>query len=200
MRYHDILQLSLRSPISITNSIILIVHQINCIFSQYVPSISWWCTWDSMTHNNPYWQFCYQCQHIGSNTFFFKTYNHFQQSSSKHHIDLMKLLHMTVKQSNVNNNVLSHLPSHEKDIYKLFMGGKHSIQTNLPVPTKFDISNTECISLDAFIDHVLSHGIPIYLLMILQMVQTLQDCMVQSNVRGWLTAYLQMHQTLPTHM
>ena len=73
----------------------------------------------------------------------------------------MKLLHMTVKQSNVNNNVLTQLPSHDKDIYKLFMGGKHSMQTNLPVPTTFNIANTACISLDAYIDHVLGHGIPI---------------------------------------
>ncbi len=73
----------------------------------------------------------------------------------------MKLLHMTVKQSNVSNNVLSHLPSHEKDIYTLFMDGKHSVKTNLPVPTTFNIANTACISLDAYIDHVLGHGIPI---------------------------------------
>ncbi len=92
---------------------------------------------------------------------FFKTYNQFQQASSKTRIDLMKLLHMTVKQSNVNNNVLTRLPSHEKDIYKLFMGGKHSIQTNLPVPMTFTIANAACISLDAYIDHVLGHGIPI---------------------------------------
>ncbi len=41
------------------------------------------------------------------------------------------------------------------------MGGKHSIKTNLPVPTTFNIANTACISLDAYIDHVLGHGIPI---------------------------------------
>ncbi len=35
------------------------------------------------------------------------------------------------------------------------------IQTNLPVPTTFNIANTACISLDAYIDHVLGHGIPI---------------------------------------
>ncbi len=68
---------------------------------------------------------------------------------------------MTVKQSNVTNNVLSCLSSHEKDIYKLFMGGKHSTQFNLPVPTTFCIANTACISLDACIDHVLGHGIAI---------------------------------------
>ncbi len=92
---------------------------------------------------------------------FFKTYKQFQQSSSKHRIDLMKLLHMTVKLSNVNNNVLSWFPSHEKDIYKIFMGGKQSIQTNLPVPTTFNIAKTTCMSLDVYIDNVLGHGIPI---------------------------------------
>ncbi len=90
---------------------------------------------------------------------FFKSYNQFQQASPKHCIDLIKLLHMTVKQSNVDN-ILSHLPSHEKDIYKLFMGGKHSIQTNLPVPATFNIANTACISLEAYIEHILGHGIP----------------------------------------
>ncbi len=59
---------------------------------------------------------------------FFKTYNQFQQAASKYCINLMKLLHMTVKQSNVNNNVLCWLPGHDKDIYKLFIGGKHSIK------------------------------------------------------------------------
>ncbi len=73
----------------------------------------------------------------------------------------MKLLHMTVKPSNVNNNVLSKLPSHEKDIYKMFMGGKHYIQTNLPVPSSFNIANMAWILLDAYIDHVLDHGVPI---------------------------------------
>ncbi len=68
---------------------------------------------------------------------------------------------MTVNHSNATNNILSRFPSHEKDIYKLFMGGKHSIQTNLPVPTTFTIANTACISLDAYINHVLGHGIPI---------------------------------------
>ncbi len=73
----------------------------------------------------------------------------------------MKRLHMTVKQSNDKNKVLSCLPSHDKDIYKQFMGGKHSIQTNLPAPTTFNIANTVCISLDTYIDHVLGHDIPI---------------------------------------
>ncbi len=43
----------------------------------------------------------------------------------------------------------------------MFMGGKHSIQTNLRVPTTFSIANTACISLDAYIDNVIGHGIPI---------------------------------------
>ncbi len=73
----------------------------------------------------------------------------------------MKLLQMTVKQSNINNKILSSLPSYDKDIDKLFMGGKHSMQTNLPVPTTLNIANTACISLDAFMDHVLGHGKPI---------------------------------------
>ncbi len=68
---------------------------------------------------------------------------------------------MTVKQSNVNSNVLSPFLSHEKDIYKMFMGGKHSIKTNLPVPSIVNIANTACISLNSYIDHVLGHGIPI---------------------------------------
>ncbi len=42
----------------------------------------------------------------------------------------------------------------------MFMGGKHCIQTNLPVPT-FNIANTAYISLAAYIDDVLGHGIPI---------------------------------------
>ncbi len=33
----------LQSAINITNLIILIVHQISCIFSQYVQYFSWWC-------------------------------------------------------------------------------------------------------------------------------------------------------------
>ncbi len=39
------------------------------------------------------------------------------------------------------------------------MGGKHSIQTNLPVPTTFNTANAACISLDAYVDHVLGHAI-----------------------------------------
>ncbi len=42
----------------------------------------------------------------------------------------------------------------------MVMGSKHSIQMNLPVPTTFNIANTACISLDAYIDHVLGNGIP----------------------------------------
>ncbi len=71
---------------------------------------------------------------------------------------------MTVNYSIVNNNVLSRFSSHEKDIYKMFMGRKHSIQTNLPVPfiiNIINIANTECILLNSYNDHVLGHGIPI---------------------------------------
>ncbi len=68
---------------------------------------------------------------------------------------------MAVNHSNVNKNILSWFPSHEKDIYKMFMGGKNSIQFNLSVPTAFNIANTACISLDSCIDHVLGHGLPI---------------------------------------
>ncbi len=63
---------------------------------------------------------------------------------------------MTVNHSKINNNVLPCLPS-----YEMFMGGNYSMQTNLPVPTTYDIANTACISLDAYIDHVLGHGISI---------------------------------------
>ncbi len=46
----------LQTTISLTNSIILIVHQINCIFS--ICSIfSWWCPWHSMARNDWHWQF-----------------------------------------------------------------------------------------------------------------------------------------------
>ncbi len=95
--------------------------------------------WRAMTRTG---SFSTNISALAATQVFFKTYNQFQQASSKHCIDLMKLLHMTVKQSNVNNNVLSCLPSHDKDIYKPFMGGKHSMQTNLPVPTTFNIANT----------------------------------------------------------
>ncbi len=105
-------------------------------------------------------QFHLQCQHIGQDPVF-KSYNLIPTYSSKHCVNLMVLLQMTVNHSIVNNNVLSQFPSHEKDIYKLFMGGKHSIQTNLLVPTTFNIANIACISLDAYFDHVLGHGIPI---------------------------------------
>ncbi len=61
--------------------------------------------------------------------------------SSKHCVNLMELLKMAVNHSNVNNNVLSWFPSHEKDIYKMFMCDKHSMQTNIPVPITFDVAN-----------------------------------------------------------
>ncbi len=114
--------------------------------------------WHAMTHTG---SFSTNISTVEATQVFFKTYNQFQQASSKYCINLMKLLHMTVKQSNVNNNVLCCLTSQDKDIYKLFMGGKHSMQTNLLVPITFNIANTECISLDGYIDHVLGHGIPI---------------------------------------
>ncbi len=41
------------------------------------------------------------------------------------------------------------------------MGSRHCIQTNPPVPTSFNIANTTFISLNAYIDHNLGHGIPI---------------------------------------
>ncbi len=190
----------LQSAINITNLIILIVHQISCIFSQYVQYFSWWCAWHSMACNDSHCQFCYQCQHIRRDTSFFQTCNQFQQFSSKHCIDLMKLLHMTVEQSNVNNNVLFHLPSHKKDIYKLLIGGKHSIQTNLPVPTTFNIAITACISPDAYIDHVLGLGIPI---------KFAHDSTTGPNFAGlhgseqcWrvVNSILAMHLILPTHL
>ncbi len=85
-----------QSHMSINNLIILIVNQISLIFSQHVPSFSWGCAWHSMA--------CYTCRGNFATNFstleaikdFYKTYNQFQQSSSKHCIDLMKLLHMTV--------------------------------------------------------------------------------------------------------
>ncbi len=77
---------------------------------------------------------------------FFKTYNQFQQCSSKHWVDLIKLLHMTINLSNVSNNVLSWLSSHEKDIYKLFMGEKHSMQTNpYQCQCKYSMHITRCL-------------------------------------------------------
>ncbi len=68
---------------------------------------------------------------------------------------------MTVCHSNINKDVLLQFSIYNQDIYKMFMSGKHSIQTNLPVPKTFNIANTVCISLDAYIDHILGHGIPI---------------------------------------
>ncbi len=82
---------------------------------------------------------------LGKTQLFFNTYNRFQQASLQHCVDLIKLLHMTANHSNFNNNVLSWLPSHSQDIYKMFMGSKHSIKTNLPVPTLPNIANTVCI-------------------------------------------------------
>ncbi len=43
----------------------------------------------------------------------------------------------------------------------MFMDGKHSIETNLPVPSIINIEHTACISLNSYIDHVIGHGIPL---------------------------------------
>ncbi len=61
------------------------------------------------------------------------------------------------------------------------MGGKHSVQTNLPVPTMFNIANSACVSLDDSIDHVLVTTYQICLLIIIQLDQILLDCMLQSK-------------------
>ncbi len=60
-----------------------------------------------------------------------------------------------------NTIILSLFPIHNKDIYKIFTGSKQSVQTNLPAPPSFNISNKACISLDACIGNVLGHEFPI---------------------------------------
>ncbi len=71
----------------------------------------------------------------------------------------MEPLQLIVNNINVINDTLYQIPIHKKDIYKIFIGGKHSVQINIPVPTTFNIANTACISPDAFTDYVLAHGI-----------------------------------------
>ena len=103
----------------------------------------------------------YNISTLDETKFLFKNYKLATSSSSKHRGILMEILKNTVKYSNVNNSMIPRFPIHENDIYKIFIGGKHSIQANLPAPTTFNIANTACVSLDSYIDHVLAHGIPI---------------------------------------
>ena len=104
---------------------------------------------------------CYNVSNLDETRFLFNNYKLIQSYSSKHRGNLMEILKSTVKVSNVNNSVIPRFPIHDKDIYKIFMGGKHSIQVNLPAPATFNIADTACISLDRYIDHVLAHGVPI---------------------------------------
>ncbi len=78
--------------------------------------------------------------------------------SSKQWCNLIQLLNMTVNYSYANNIVLFWFPIHAKDIYRVFTGGKHSLKANLPVPTTFNFANISWISLDAYFDHDLGHG------------------------------------------
>ncbi len=39
-------------------------------FSQYVPSFSWWCMWDSMVHNEPHWLLLPMSAHWKQHKFF----------------------------------------------------------------------------------------------------------------------------------
>ncbi len=102
---------------------------------------------------------CYNVCLLDETRFLFKNYKLITTYSSKHHGNLMEISKSTVNYSNVNNSVIPRFPINDKDIYKIFTGGKYSIQVNLPTPIPFSIANTACISLDAYIDHVLDHGI-----------------------------------------
>ncbi len=57
--------------------------------------------WPAMTRTG---NFATNISTLEATQIFIKTYNQFQQASSKHCIDLIKLFYMTAKQSNVNNN------------------------------------------------------------------------------------------------
>ncbi len=107
----------------------------------------------------------YNISTLDKTHFLFKNYKLITSYSSKHRGNLMEILKNTVKYSNVNNSVIPRIPIYDNNIYKIFIGGKHSIQANLPAPSTFNIANTVCMLLDSYIDHILAHGIPIYLLM-----------------------------------
>ncbi len=141
---------------------------------------------------------CYNVSSLDKTQFLFKNFKLITGYSSKHCGNLMEILNSTVKYSNVNNSMIPWFPIHDKDIYKIFIGGKHSIQVNLPVPVTFNIANTACIYLDAILTMFL---LMVYLLMIRWQNQILMDCMVPSNAEVWLIAYWLVHlihQTYPS--
>ncbi len=80
------------------------------------------------------------------------------------------------------------------------MGGKHSIQINLPVPTTFNIDNTACISLDSYIDHVLGHGIPITFAHDSITGQHIVGLHGSKQCQTAVDSILAMHLILPTHL
>ncbi len=155
--------ISLSSSIVDTQAINYLFHQFNHLNSQSnqlyfflnmfhpLHSDAHGIVWYALNHTN---NFACNVTTMEDTHFFFKSYNLMPCYSSKHCVNLMELLQTTLNHSNINNKVPSQVPSHERDIYKMFMVSKHSIQTNLPAPTTFNIASTACI--------LLQYIIPIY--------------------------------------
>ncbi len=86
------------------------------VFFKYISSTTWLSMWHSMVRSHTHTvNFSYNLGTLEDAHFFFKNYKLKPIYSSKHHVNQMALLQMTINHSNVNNNILLQFSSHNQD-------------------------------------------------------------------------------------